>query len=174
MKRVEEVAFAAVLLVAFAIFVVVGWGYSDIPRTVPLTLSIPGLVIAAIHLAKLLRGRGRGLTEAPDLDLPIALPDASEGAVAEMVQSVAPEGAERGEASVRLVGKAKKILGVWAWIVALAAVIDLFGFLIATPVFLCAFVRFVAKRSWAVSASIAAGFTMAMYLIFYVGLKAQL
>jgi hypothetical protein len=174
MKQVEEVAFAAVLFIAFAMFVVVGWGYSDIPRTVPLTVSIPGLVLAAVHLAKLVRARKRALAEPSGLDLPIVLPDASEGAVAEMVRSVASQEVEPEQARLRLSGKTKRILGVWAWIVALAAGIDLLGFLVASPIFLCTFIRFVAKRSWAVSAGIAACFTVAMYLIFYVGLKAQL
>jgi hypothetical protein len=173
-RQVEEIGFAVIVFAAFAIFVVVGLGYSEIPRTVPLTVSIPGLILAGVQLVRLVakRGSDRGGTE--EVSVPIVLPSSSDEAVREMVRSVSSEKALPPESRGWLDPKTKKILSVWAWIVGLAVGIDLAGFLVTTPIFLCSFVRFVAKRSWAVSAGISAGFTVAMYLIFYVGLKAQL
>lgn len=57
MKKVEEICFATIILVVFIVFVAVGWGYSDIPRTVPLVLSIPGVLTTAALLILMLKKR---------------------------------------------------------------------------------------------------------------------
>jgi len=46
--------------------------------------------------------------------------------------------------------------------------------MIAIPIFLLAFIKFFAKRSWKISTLIAASFTLAVYLVFYVGLRTTL
>lgn len=173
-RQAEEIGFGIFLFAVFAVFVVVGWGYSEIPRTVPLTVAIPGLILAAVQLVRLVAKHGSERGAAEEVSLPVVLPDSSNEAVQEMVRSVPTEESPAEESHQRLDGKTKKILGVWVWIMALAAGIDLVGFLVASPLFLCGFIRFVGKRSWALSVGIAGCFTLAMYLIFFVGLKAQL
>jgi len=163
MKQAEEVGFAAVLFVIFALFVGLGWGYNATARIVPLTVSIPGLAISAIHLARLVLRWKSGIARSASPETGAELRDALEE----------DDGLTEGRRPF-LQPRTRKMLGMWAWIVALAAGIDLFGFLVTTPCFLLTFIRFFAKRSWAQSLTIAASFTLCMYLIFYVGLKAQL
>ncbi|HSH71067.1 MAG TPA: tripartite tricarboxylate transporter TctB family protein [Deferrisomatales bacterium] len=163
MKQTEEVGFAAVLFVIFAVFVGLGWGYNATARIVPLTVSVPGLAISAIHLTRLaLRWRSA------------AARAASPETGRELLEAVDAEPGQADEPGPFLTPRTRKMLGMWAWIIVLAAGIDLLGFLAATPCFLLGFIRFFAKRSWAQSVTIAAAFTVCMYLIFYVGLKAQL
>ncbi|MDF1556024.1 MAG: tripartite tricarboxylate transporter TctB family protein [Deferrisomatales bacterium] len=163
MKQAEEIGFAAVLFIIFAVFVGLGWGYNATARIVPLTVSIPGLAISAIHLARLaLRWRSA------------AAGAASPETGRELLEAVDAEPAQTEGPGPFLTPRTRKMLGMWAWIIVLAAGIDLFGFLVTTPCFLLTFMRFFAKRSWAQSVGVAASFTVCMYLIFYVGLKAQL
>ena len=163
MKQAEEVGFAAVLFIIFAMFVGLGWGYTETARIVPLTVSIPGLVISVIHLTRLvLRWKFR-----PDRP---AFPETA----TELLESVEAEDTQPEGQGPFLQPRTRKMLGMWAWIMVLAAGIEVLGFLVTTPCFLLAFMRFFAKRSWVQSLTIAASFTICMYLIFYVGLKAQL
>jgi hypothetical protein len=52
--------------------------------------------------------------------------------------------------------------------------INFLDFMIALPVFLLAFIKFYAKRTWKLSTLIAVSFILAVYLVFYVGLKTTL
>ncbi|MDF1590965.1 MAG: tripartite tricarboxylate transporter TctB family protein [Desulfobacterales bacterium] len=155
MKKAEEIGFATLLVIIFAMFVILGWGYAKRPRIVPLTLSIPGLAFSVIHLANsIVKSKRAGKKQDAD-------PEAS--AKKPLKHQKAP-----------LPGEGRKILEVWAWIIVLALGINFLGFMIAIPIFLLAFLRFFAKRSWKISTIIAASFVLAVYLVFYVGLRTTL
>jgi len=156
MKKAEEIGFAVFLVIAFAMFVILGWGYAKRPRIVPLTLSIPGLALSVLHL-------GNSIVKAKRTRKDLR-PDAR------------PEAVEMptGEQKPRLSAETRKILEIWAWIIVLAVAINFLGFMIALPLFLLAFIKFFAKRTWLMSSLIAASFTLAVYLVFYVGLRTTL
>lgn len=156
MKRAEEIGFALFLVLTFTMFVVLGWGYARRPRIVPLTLSIPGLALAVLHLGNSIAKARRVAKERDSDDWPALVEE--------------PDGAKKGLLSA----ESRRILEVWFWILALALAINFFGFMVSLPVFLAAFIRFFAKRSWRLSVLIAACFVLAVYLVFYVALKTTL
>ena len=156
MKKAEEIGFAAVLVIAFAIFVILGWGYAKRPRIVPLTLSIPGLAFSIIHLGNsILKVRRAGKQQQPDIP-----------------EKVTKTPTDRQKQS--LTTETRKILTIWTWIVVLALGINFFGFMVTLPLFLLAFLKTFAKRTWKFSTLVAASFTLAVYLLFYVGLRTTL
>lgn len=153
MKKAEAIGFAAVLVIIFAVFVILGWGYAKRPRIVPLTLSIPGLAFSLIHLGhEIFKLKRAGKQQQPEKQT-----ETSEGAPKEF-----------------LTAETRKILGIWLWILVLAAGINFLGFMFALPLFLLAFLKTFAKRTWKFSTLIAASFTLAVYLLFYVGLRTTL
>jgi hypothetical protein len=153
MKKAEEIGFAAFLVIVFAVFVILGWGYAKRPRIVPLTLSIPGLALSVLHLGNsIFKARRIGKQQQPDTQ-----EKTIEKSVIDKKQFSTPE--------------TRKILTIWAWILVLALGINFLGFMIALPLFLLAFLKSFAKRSWKFSTLVAASFTLAVYLLFYVGLK---
>ena len=156
MKKAEEIGFAAVLVIVFAMFVILGWGYAKRPRIVPLTLSIPGLAFSIIHLGNsILKVRRAGKQQQPDSP--------------EKVSKTPPDMQKQ-----FLTTETRKILAIWIWIVVLALGINFFGFMITLPLFLLAFLKTFAKRTWKFSTLLAASFTLAVYLLFYVGLRTTL
>ena len=156
MKFKEEIVFTSVLVVIFAVFVSLGWGYAKRPRIVPLTLSIPGLVFSVLQLTNsILKARRISKKQAAET-------------------SKGPEGADERGRKPMLTPDGRKILTIWAWILVLALGISFLGFLVAIPLFLLGFLKFFAERSWKLSAAIAGSFTLAVYLLFYVALKTQL
>lgn len=156
MKKTEEIGFATLLVIIFAVFVIMGWGYAKRPRIVPLTLSIPGLALSVIHLANsIVKFKRAGKKQ----------------------QTIVPEAAAQKphrHQKPSTPGENRKILEIWAWIISLALGINFFGFMITIPIFLLVFLRFFAKRSWKISTLIAASFILAVYLVFYVGLRTTL
>jgi len=156
MKRAEEIGFAVFLVIIFAMFVILGWGYAERPRIVPLTLSIPGLALSVLHLGNSIVKAKRTARK----EHPVPAQKADEKPVGDQQPAVSTE--------------TRKILEIWIWIIALALGINFLGFMITIPVFLVAFLRFFAKRSWKISTLIAASFTLAVYLVFYVGLRTTL
>ena len=156
MKKAEEIGFAAVLVIVIALFVILGWGYAKRPRIVPLTLSIPGLAFSIIHLGNsIFKARRAAKQPQPD-----SLKKVTETTADDQTQFLTKE--------------TRKILGIWIWIVVLALGINFFGFMITLPLFLLAFLKTFAKRTWKFSTLIAASFTLAVYLLFYVGLRTTL
>jgi len=151
MRRAEEIGFAALLVIVFTLFVVLGWGYARRPRIVPLTLSIPGLALSVLHL-------GQSITK-------LKRKDEKEGGIGREAPASGGHVPE---------GERQKILQIWCWIIGLAVGVNFLGFMIALPLFLLAFIKFFAKRTWKLSTLIAASFTLAVYLVFYVGLRTTL
>jgi hypothetical protein len=156
MKVKEEIVFTAVLVVIFALFVSLGWGYAKRPRIVPLTLSIPGLVFSMLQLTNAIVKARRASKKQSEA----ARPESG--------------GVPDGDRKPLLTPEGRKILNIWGWIFALALGINFLGFLAAIPLFLLGFLKTFAGRSWKLSVTIAGSFTLAVYLLFYVGLKTQL
>ncbi|MEW6672680.1 MAG: tripartite tricarboxylate transporter TctB family protein [Thermodesulfobacteriota bacterium] len=152
MKKAEEIGFAAFLVIVFALFVILGWGYAKRPRIVPLTLSIPGLALSVLNFGNSIVKAKRAGTD----------------------QKTKRAETSPGGPQAALSTENRKILVIWTWIIALAVGINFLGFMIALPIFLLAFIKFFAKRTWKLSTLIAASFTLAVYLVFYVGLKTTL
>jgi len=156
MKRAEEIGFASLLVIVFAVFIILGWGYAKRPRIVPLTFSIPGLALSVLHLGNsIVKARRSQKEQQSD-----ARPKPAE-IFADAQQPF-------------LSTETRKIFEIWAWTIALAVGINFMGFMIALPLFLVTFVKFFAKYSWKLGTLIAASFTLAVYLLFYVVLKTTL
>ena len=156
MKKAEEIGFAAIMVIIFAVFVILGWGYAERPRIVPLTLSIPGLIFSLLHL-------GHSIVKAKR---------AGKEKQADTRQKTTEESA--GDQPPFLTAETRKIFLIWGWIIILALGINFLGFMISLPLFLLAFLKYFAKRTWKLSTLIAASFTLAVYLLFYVGLRTTL
>lgn len=156
MKKAEEIGFAAIMVITFAVFVILGWGYEAQPRIVPLTLSIPGLAFSLIHFVHSIVKAKRAAKEKQ----------------ADSPQKIAEESA--GDQPPFLTKETRKILIIWGWIIILALGIYFLGFMIAIPLFLLSFLKYFAKRTWKFSTLVAATFTLAVYLLFYVALKTTL
>ena len=121
MKKAEEIGFATLMVIIFAVFVILGWGYAERPRIVPLTLSIPGLAFSLIHLCLSIvkaKRAGKGIQ-----------PDSPQETSEESVGDQAPF----------LTAETRKILLIWGWIFILALGIYLLGFMITIPLFLLSF-----------------------------------
>ena len=156
MKKAEEIGFAAIMVITFAVFVILGWGYEEKPRIVPLTLSIPGLAFSLLHFVhSIVKAKRAGKEKQAD-----SPQKTTEDSV--------------GDQPPFLTKETRKILLVWGWIIILALGIHFLGFMIAIPLFLLSFLKYFAKRTWKLSSLITATFTLAVYLLFYVVLKTTL
>ena len=194
-----QVLFALLFVVVFAILIVTATGYNPMARTMPLIVAIPAFLGAIGNLIVDVRAVQRG--EKPKIEKigpPVALPVASEpAAVAPPSLKVAPAGgavltpATTGakplvidvEAAKKKIKKKDKIspemkrkrelIGI-AWLIGYVAALILFGFNLATLVYLVAFIKFYSHESWKLTIVYAAVLWVFVYVAFVVLLKSTL
>lgn len=162
------------MLAIFTVMVAVASTYPPGARFMPFTVGIPAIALCLLQLAlDLCRRRHPETEEAGD-----ALKEA-EDQVARMTGhrvhfEMPSENATFTEGLQDERERLHREIVVWGYFLGLIAAILLFGFRIAVPVFLAAFLRFQAKTSWR-SALIYGGLgALAMYLLFEKVLKVTL
>lgn len=141
MTRNPEKVFTLFLFLLFAVLFVVTWHYAPRARLVPLVLLVPALILTGAQLRLSFH------------------------------RAEAPKEKQREEEDYELDAPFDQEMKVLGWFISLAVMTWLFGFLIATPLFLFIFLRGWAKESWWLSMSLSGFSTLAMYLIVEVGFR---
>jgi hypothetical protein len=121
--------FSALVLIIGLVFVIVSFSYSTTPRTVPLAL---GLFVVAMSILILLGEKYPKLMS-------------KFGGILEDLGETKLAGS--GQASPRSKKTGRKFLIICAWIISFYVMIFLFGYLIAIPIFVIAFLK-TNRRSW--------------------------
>ena len=141
MKRVAEMSFTWFMLIFFAFLFVVTWHYAPRARLVPLVFLSLGLVLIGLQLWLKYHKK----------------------------EAAAEESEEKTDSEIDApFSEEMKVLG---WYVFLLIVLWAFGFLVATPLFLLTFLRWWSKERWFRTLTIAAIFTLLMYLVVEVGFR---
>jgi tripartite tricarboxylate transporter TctB family protein len=173
MKSIPAPMTLAMLLI-FTVMVGVASTYPPAARFMPFTVGIPAIALCLLQLAlDLYRRRHPEAEEAGD-----ALKQA-ENQVARMTgrrvhfempseNAMFTDGPHDERARVR------REIVVWGYFLGLIAAILLFGFRIAVPVFLIAFLRFQAETSWRNALAYGGLGALAMYMLFEKVLKVSL
>jgi hypothetical protein len=145
-RKGGERIFACTFLFIFVVLVIVSMGYSKKARRLPLVVGIPGVMLAAVEVAKGTRLKRRA-------------PEPKESTVVEQEAGAV----ERQRGPLMAIG----------WVVLLVGMIWVFGFFIAIPVHTFLFMR-TRKESWGLTLFIAAiGFAV-LYFLFDMTLNLEL
>jgi len=158
-------------VVMLAIFVVLVGLASDYPpgaRFMPFVIGIPAIVLCLLQLALDARERRRGETEVSDTR---SAREKAEEKVSRMVGrpmdfEISHEfmpGAGSGISPEEMVRRERVL---WGYFLGFIAGIILFGFWVAIPVFLVAFLRFRAKAGWLFSLGLGMGASLLMSFVF--------
>jgi Tripartite tricarboxylate transporter TctB family len=162
------------MLAIFTVMVAVASTYPPAARFMPFTVGIPAIALCLLQLAlDLYRRRHPEAEQAGD-----ALKDA-EDQVARMAGrrvhfEMPSENALFTDATHDERVRVRREIVVWGYFLALIAAILLFGFRIAVPVFLIAFLRFQAETSWRNALLYGGLGALAMYVLFEKVLKVSL
>jgi len=155
-RESARIAFTALLLLAVLIVIGLSLSLSATARTFPLIVAIPSGLLLMLQLWRdvwpRLGDRVPFLREQSivEIDLPKDLSD-----VAEM-QSTRKE-------SDGAMSEGQAIL----WLSGLAAAVFFVHYLLAAPLFLLAFLRLQARRSWKSTVLVSAAVWLVLYLLFY-------
>jgi hypothetical protein len=164
-----------VMLAIFAAMVAVAGGYPAEARFMTYVVGIPALGLCVLQLLLDLRERRR---PAPVADERSALEEAEARASRllghEVRLDVTREPAAPMTADGDGAGTLRRELIVWGYFLGLIAAILLFGFRLAVPLFLVAFLRFFAKASWRMTLALSAAAAVAMLVAFERALGIQL
>jgi len=156
MKSKGELVFGLLVLGIISLFVFLSLGYSRTARFLPLVVGIPGMIFILVHLISSLPGvasrRGELGSEK----------DATEKKAGKGVGQKEGEPADV-EAETEVVSPAWTM---FVWIGVLVVAIVLFGFLVAVPAVVFAFLKFRSKASWRYAILSAAGIAAVMYFGF--------
>ena len=161
-----------VMLAVFVVLVGLASGYPPGARFMPFVIGIPAIALCLLQLALDARERRRGETEVSDTRSELEKVEEKVARVAgrrvdfqishEFMQGVGPKFSP--EEMVR------RETVLWGYFVGFIAGIMVFGFWVAIPVFLVAFLRFQAKSSWLFALGLGMGASLLMYFGFARGL----
>jgi len=157
-----------VMLAIFVVLVGLASGYPPGARFMPFVIGIPAIVLCLLQLALDARERRRGETEVSDTR---SAREKAEEKVSRMVGrpmdfEISHEfmpGAGSGISPEEMVRRERVL---WGYFLGFIAGIILFGFWVAIPIFLVAFLRFQAKASWFFSIGLGMGASVLMYFGF--------
>lgn len=172
MKLKGDIIFGILMLVTITMFVSYSLGYSPSTRLVPLIIAVPGLVFMILQLIiDSLPGVSRRLGRlGMNKDLfgaeEIRVREKGAAEAAGIKKALAPARTRIPEAIM------------FVWIVWFVALIYLFGYLVAVPVFVFSFLKFRAGASWVFSilgavlmeVVVYAGFVILLNVFLYKGL----
>jgi hypothetical protein len=157
-----------VMLAIFVLLVATASRYPAGARFMPFVIGIPALFLCLVQLGLDARERRRRETEVADTRSEI---EKAEETVSRMVgrhmdfkishEFMAGVGPEIPPAEM-----ARREVVLWAYFLGFILGLILFGFWVAIPVFLVAFLRFQAKASWLFSLCLGIGATVVMYFFF--------
>ena len=140
------IVFTVVMLAIVAAMVGVAAQYPPDSRFMPWVVGIPAIALCLVQIALDLRARRRP----------------QDGDEDPATRESEPPGTLRREAAM------------WGFFVALVAGILLFGFLVAVPLFVLAFLRVWARASWPLALGLVAAACVILYLVFVQGLNVAL
>jgi hypothetical protein len=161
-----------VMLGIFLVLVGVASGYPAQARLMPFVVGIPPILLCLLQLV--IDARERRQTAAT-VDTRSAA-EIAEDKVSRLVGrpiEVAPAASQGTEAPMSQEETVRRELVLWGYFLGFIAGILLFGFWVAIPAFLVAFLRFEAKSSWRTSLILGIGASIALFLMFERGLKVQ-
>jgi hypothetical protein len=157
-----------VMLALFVALVGLASGYPPGARFMPFVVGIPAIVLCLLQLALDARQRRRGETEASDTR---SAKEKAEEKVSRMVgrrvdfqishefmPGVGPE--------IPPQEMVRREMVLWGYFLGFIAGIIVFGFWVAIPIFLVAFLRFQAKAGWLFSLGLGMGASLLMSFVF--------
>jgi Tripartite tricarboxylate transporter TctB family len=162
-----------VMLAIFLVLVGVASGYPAQARLMPFVVGIPPILLCLLQLVLDARQRRKAAT--PDMR---SAAEIAEDKVSRLVGrpidlEVPPAAVSGAEAPLSQQETVRRELVLWGYFLGFIGGILLFGFWIAIPVFLVAFLRFEAKSSWRTSLMLGVGASIALFFMFERGLKVQ-
>jgi hypothetical protein len=157
-----------VMLALFVALVGLASGYPPGARFMPFVVGIPAIVLCLLQLALDARQRRRGETEVSDTRSAKEKAEEKVSRMAgrrvdfqishEFMPGVGPE--------IPPQERVRREMVLWGYFLGFIAGIIVFGFWVAIPVFLVAFLRFQAKASWLFSLGLGMGASLLMSFVF--------
>jgi hypothetical protein len=132
----------------------------------PFVVGIPALVLCVLQLFLDTRERSQPPALADNRSAVEEAEARASQLLGHEVRLDVPHGAEPAAAREMAVGTARRELIVWGYFVGLIAAILLFGFRIAVPLFLLAFLRVFARASWRTALALSIAASLIMLLAF--------
>jgi hypothetical protein len=162
-----------VMLALFLALVGIATQYPAEARFMPFVVGIPPILLCLLQLVLDARERRRA---AETVDTRSDLQKAQDQVARMVGRSVEFEVATLPGAAEQLSPeeRVRRELILWAYFLGFISGILLFGFWVAVPVFLVAFLRFQAKSRWATALVLGIGASIALFFVFERGLKVQL
>jgi hypothetical protein len=157
-----------VMLAIFVVLVGLASGYPPGARFMPFVVGIPAIVLCLLQLALDARQRRRGETEVSDTRSAKEKAEEKVSRMAgrrvdfqishEFMAGVGPE--------ISPQERVRREMVLWGYFLGFIAGIILFGFWVAIPIFLVAFLRFQAKAGWLFSLGLGMGASLLMSFVF--------
>lgn len=161
-----------VMLALFLVLVGIAMQYPAEARFMPFVVGIPPILLCLLQLVLDARERRRA---AETVDTRSDLQKVQDQVARIVGRPVEFEAAPSGAAEqLSPEERVRRELILWGYFLGFIGGILLFGFWVAIPVFLVAFLRFQAKSSWATALLLGIGASIALFFIFERGLKVQL
>jgi hypothetical protein len=155
------------LLAIFVVMVAISSRYPAGARFMTFVVGLPAIALCLLQLTLDARDRGRASngTRKPS-ELEIAQQQVSQKVGRAVHFDVAQAGLGADEPALDPRTKVLRELTLWGYFLALIAGILLFGFHLAVPVFLLAFLRFYAKAKWTTAIGLTASASIVIYFAF--------
>jgi hypothetical protein len=170
--KLSSLVMTLVMLTIFAVSVFIASGYPANARFMPFVVGIPALGLCLLQLALDLRERRRVAVADHRSTFEKAQETVSRIAGRQVDFEVAHEQPAVIETDVPPESETgRRELVLWGYFLGFIGGILLFGFWVAIPVFLVAFLRFQAKASWRTALILGLGASIAFFFIFEKGLR---
>lgn len=141
----RENLFLLLWLAVFIMFVAIASGYNSKARMVPLVVGIPGIVLAAVELARSAREKKPEMVEV-----------------------------EEGEEPMTVQELHRREISMLLWIALLFLLLWLVGFLYTIPLYMILFIRARSREGWPLAIGMALGSWAFLHFLFVQFLKIQL
>lgn len=169
----SNIVMTMVMLSIFVLMVGLATQFPPQARFMPLVVGIPGIALCLLQLILDARSRQGGRSDGSK-DARNQFEQAQEKVSRMTGQALqfdmAHEQLKVAVGELPQEGERRRELALWGSFIALVASIILFGFWPTMPVFLLLFLRFLAEKTWAFSAGLAAVGTGLLFLVFQKGL----
>ena len=164
-----------VMLAIFAVMVGMATQYPPKARFMPFVIGIPGIVMCLIQLVMEIRAARSGVRDEDEGKSEISKAEEEVARITgRKMDFHEAEGAAAVVVEESREGRSRRELIMWGCFLALIAGILLLGFWISVPLFILAFLRFYAERTWRFSLLLMAIATAIFYCAFVLGLKVVL
>jgi hypothetical protein len=174
--KLNSLVMTIVMLTIFVVFVFIAGGYPVNARFMPFVVGIPAIGLCLLQLVLDLRERRRvaGVADTRN-EFEKAQETVSRLAGRQVDFEIAHEQPAVVEIDAVPEGETgRRELLLWGYFLGFIGGILLFGFWVAIPIFLVAFLRFQAKSSWRTALILGLGASLAFFFIFEKGLRVSL